>query len=241
MLGELNNGKAASVRVPPVLVNHSATANVGVMSGAANAAAAANWPSLAAVSLDMATAGVMFSWYGFTNQLYAHHLAALEFGTAVAMAAGASGSVAPLPRAKRRKLDPLNCGQSGVASQAEITRLKKRGHVTFKPYNTDDNSACDNPLFPLHLRGRPYASIYGGSGSGFDGESRRRPLKRKHGQSNCSNNVMLQEDFESLERARAEAEVEQGKTKVGNLFPEILTTIFLYLDVKSKGRCARVS
>ena len=52
--------------------------------------------------------------------------------------------------------------------------------------------------------------------------------------------------FRNGDNLRERVEVDKGythvvKTTIGNLFPEILSIIFEYLDVPSKGRAAQVN
>ena len=128
-----------------------------------------NWSS--SFALDLAT---MCNWYEFNQSLF-HHQWAAAFEYKAAMAAAIYPS-----SAKRRKTDSLG-GATSSHSQAEITRLKKRGHVTFKPYNTEETSGVNESLYLSHFRCHPYATIYGALGSVSESECRRRPLKRKLG------------------------------------------------------------
>ena len=120
------------------------------------------------------------------------------------------------PRPKRRKVENLPLENTS-------TRLygTQRGRVTFKPYSdiSLDSSMCQG-------------------GSRPRGDCQLAGLKRRHdGLHNLpphctqrstthSHTVVIQPDL--------------GCT-IGNLFPEILSMIFEYLDVQSKGRVAQVS
>lgn len=95
------------------------------------------------------------------------------------------------------------------------TRLlvDRRGRVTFKPYSDIRLDSC--------------------SSSQAGGECQ--PLKRKLGQPLHS---PLHSKGTKCKKA-AVVQPDRGCT-IGNLFPEILSMIFEYLDVQSKGRVAQV-
>lgn len=133
--------------------------------------------------------------------------------------------------AKRRKLD------QGCLVLEETRLLAKRGPVTFKPYS--DNLPLREPALQI-----------GGRRSEKNGALPTK--KRKFGQ---RSGLVLAEGDEGFSRGESEKvtreRVDKKKTlekknelratTVDNLFPEILTNIFEYLDVQSKGRAARVS
>lgn len=126
--------------------------------------------------------------------------------------------------AKRRKTTT----NSSLAQQQDFVEsanlLSKRGPVTFKPYTDDARSA------------RLGNASCSGRGHRVDGC---RPLKRKLGQSAP---IVYSRNGETKKKLvlGEEEQDRAGCTTVDNLFPEVLTDIFKYLDVTSKGRAARV-
>lgn len=175
------------------------------------------WPHL--LGLDMTT--VVCSWYGFTNY-YQQHLLPMDFEQ---------------PKAKRRKLDNCATGSnsshlSASNSASEVTRLKRRGQVTFKPYN----DTSDHGSLLLHGRRRG-SSVFGECPNEL---TRGGALKRKHGEAISVDPRRGENSKDWAHNKKCqEAELLKGTT-IGNLFPEILSNIFQYVDVKTKGRCARV-
>lgn len=157
MLGETGSNGAQ-----PSGASRTVNAPTSVPNGAAmarNSAAAQNWSNLA-IGLDLAT---MCNWYEFNQSLF-HHQWAAAFEYKAAVAAASVGAIYPAS-AKRRKTDSLTAAASSCShSQAEMTRLKKRGHVTFKPYNTEETSRVTESLYLSHFRCHPYATIYGALG-----------------------------------------------------------------------------
>ena len=117
------------------------------------------------------------------------------------------------PRPKRRKVENLD-------QESCTTRLhhEKRGRngVTFKPYS---DIRLDSSSYSKGLRTRELQL----------------PLKRKHdGLSHIPTNKG------SVVKNTHVIQPDRGCT-IGNLFPEILSMIFEYLDVQSKGRVAQVN
>ena len=134
--------------------------------------------------------------------------------------------------AKRRKLD---LQQGGCLVLEETRLLAKRGPVTFKPYS--DNRPLREPTLQIGGRRAEKSSL---------------PQKRKLGQKTGPASAEGEEGFsrgesqkvtrgERVDKKTMEKKSELRATTVENLFPEILTNIFEYLDVQSKGRVARVS
>lgn len=136
-------------------------------------------------------------------------------------------------RAKKRKLDCM----STTSSDTSGLLYDRRGHVTFRPYS----DSLDSPhqtffslletQLPLHknrsgilklrmLRiGYSLKNIF--SVSGLTGSNQ--PSK-------CHKGVSLHDNVEDKDSG----------CSIANIFPEVLTTIFKYLDVQSKGRVAQV-
>ena len=126
-------------------------------------------------------------------------------------------------RPKRRKVEGSNPVQE--QQQCATTRLsydpRNRGRVGWKPYSD------------IHgVNG----SLASGGRLARKGEDLRpnglKTLKRKHGESLSHVNSNVVKNTQVLQPDR-------GCT-IGNLFPEILSMIFEYCDVQSKGRAAQV-
>jgi hypothetical protein len=172
----------------------------------------------------------------FLHAVYSASHAAAVAAHAAALAASAS-DYDQQPRSKRRKL-PYGSANASTASgggdNLDYTMLR-RGDVTFKPYSDD-----------LDKQGRPRKGPRGAttSVSGYQ-----LPQKRCHKESNRSTGISNLRRFRMGDgnemRTMSEMEDEEterhSRTTVGNLFPEILEMILCQLDVKSKGRAARVS
>ena len=127
-------------------------------------------------------------------------------------------------RPKRRKIEGSNPVQE-QQQQCATTRLsydpRNRGRVGWKPYSD------------IHgVNG----SLASGGRLARKGEDLRpnglKTLKRKHGESLSHVNSNVVKNTQVLQPDR-------GCT-IGNLFPEILSMIFEYCDVQSKGRAAQV-
>eukprot|EP00096_Caligus_rogercresseyi_P013859 TRINITY_DN6457_c0_g1_i1.p1 TRINITY_DN6457_c0_g1~~TRINITY_DN6457_c0_g1_i1.p1 ORF type:complete len:539 (-),score=131.84 TRINITY_DN6457_c0_g1_i1:255-1721(-) len=96
------------------------------------------------------------------------------------------------------------------------TRLR-RGPVTFRPYS----DSLVNASTALESRPERYRTRKSTHHRGDQSPSRR-------------------EGGEQGSSTRSERSQEDSGTTVGHLFPEVLTLIFEYLDIQSKGRVARV-
>ncbi len=165
---------------------------------------------------------------------------------AAAAAAAVSARDYEASRPKRRKLDPslppsagAAAASAAAASDAPTTRLlRSRGHVTFKPYSDDlESGGCcsfsvdDGNAISQRKRKLGQA----GGSSGENGEV----IAASYGSGEAAG-LRRRRLVEARERKRKAAEA-ATETTVRDLFPEIMAKIFSYLDVKSKGRAARVS
>jgi hypothetical protein len=149
---------------------------------------------------------------------------------AFAAASSASTSACEPPRAKKRKLETSTSSSTSTTtttsssttssySSADTSRLifDKRGHVTFRPYS--DSLDSPRPTFFIETQSPLNKSRLGLTGS--------LPTTKSH---------KGLKDSESCE----DKKVPHLECTIGNLFPEILSTIFEYLDVPAKGRAAQV-
>ena len=140
------------------------------------------------------------------------------------------------------------------ATGGDTSRLlfdRRRGSVTFRPY-TDSLLECS--VLEKEFRGahfqsgagprskrKPFLFGYVGCDGSLVGNYQNSnyylPLAKNHPRG-CMT-------FRNGDNLRERVEVDKGythvvKTTIGNLFPEILSIIFEYLDVPSKGRAAQV-
>ena len=135
------------------------------------------------------------------------------------------------PRCKRKKMmnpvsDPMDAD--------EMTRVfSRRGPVTFRPYSDD---LIEPGMRSIGLRG--YRK--GRHGMGGDGDGRTPGAKRKLGIGR-ETKATVGRDRELTAQSSIDDDGDNDKTTIGNLFPEILEMIFGYLDIRGKGRAARVS
>ena len=235
-----------------ILGDSNPTSGQAASGAAAAAPAAPQWPPLAPSAssssssncvlghLDMtaATVASFANFYYLANyfhqQQHQHYVAAASaaYDQQQQQHQQAAATAGGHKAAKRRKLEP------GIVAPEETRLLSKRGPVTFKPYS--DNVPLREPV--LQIGGRR------------SGEKSLLPQKRKYGQrtgliSGEGQSGFSRGDSEKVTRERVDKKTLEKKKKkselrattVENLFPEILTNIFEYLDVQSKGRAARVS
>lgn len=120
------------------------------------------------------------------------------------------------PRAKRRKVEVT--ASTPMTSESTTTRLlfDRRGRVTFKPYS---DIRLDSSL------------------SNHVGECQ--PLKRRLGEGPHTSGLNQGQHKGQASKKAQIIQPDRGCT-IGNLFPEVLSMIFEYLDVQSKGRVAQV-
>ncbi len=137
------------------------------------------------------------------------------------------------PRAKRRKIEasPAEVQASNEPIMASITNTRlnrsSRG-VTFKPYS---DIRLDNPNL------RHCTSLHG-----TRGERPLQGLKRRFDERGSGGHGVKSVDFaNNLQNVVKGQKAHGNRSTIGNLFPEILSMIFEYLDVQSKGRAAQVS
>lgn len=160
--------------------------------------------------LSVAAALDIYNFFG----LGAYYFVAADNAFQQAAAAAAAYDPQP-PRVKRRKIEV----------EESTTRLfdgkrngRSSGVVTFKPYS---DIRLDSSLNSSGLR---------------TGRELQLPLKRRHGHDGLSH-IPTQKG--SVVKNTQVIQPDRGCT-IGNLFPEILSMIFEYLDVQSKGRVAQV-
>ncbi len=173
------------------------------------------------------TMAALDMWYGLS---YSYLLAD-------AAIAAASMQYDNPPRAKRRKLEAAAAVSTSSASEVKDvivtstnTRLtpsyeSRRGSVTFKPYS---DIRLDSSLQRLSGRGEA-----------------RQPLKRRHGDNfnpdqNYADSIRKRLMYGPGVGNNTQVVQQEVGCTIGNLFPEILSMIFEYLDVQSKGRVAQV-
>ena len=172
------------------------------------------------------------TWYGSPIYYNHPHLVHAAFAAAAAAAAAAATAASPdcyePPRCKRRKManpvsDPIDAD--------EMTRVfSRRGPVTFRPYSDD---LIEPGMSTIGLRG------YRKGRHGVGGEGRTQGAKRKLG-SGRESKATVGRDSEMMSQSNIDDDRDNDKTTIGNLFPEILEMIFGHLDIRSKGRAARV-
>ncbi|XP_040579571.1 F-box/LRR-repeat protein 14 [Lepeophtheirus salmonis] len=85
---------------------------------------------------------------------------------------------------------------------------------------------------------RPYSDSLGNTSQALESRPERSRTRKSHLNLDCSPSIL--ENGECSSSYRAERAPEELGTHVGHLFPEVLTLIFEYLDIQSKGRVARV-
>ena len=170
------------------------------------------------------------AWYG--SPLYFNHPHVVQAAAFTAAAAAAAAAVAATsdcyepPSCKRRKTG--NSFSDAMGEQDEVTRVySRRGPVTFRPYSDVESG----------MR-RGYRKNTHGTGGDWDG--RTPGAKRKVG-STREAKARVGSGREKAAQANVADDEDNGRTTIGNLFPEILEMIFGNLDIRSKGRAARVS
>jgi hypothetical protein len=148
---------------------------------------------------------------------YGHPVVFYDVLAAYAAFAAATSSQCELPRPKKRKLE--TAATSNPAASADTSRLivDRRGHVTFRPYS----DSLDTPRKALLVETQTTLSR---SRAGLTGY-----LPASKSQEGLSSSRLCEDK-----------KVQHLECTIGNLFPEILSTIFCYLDVPSKGRAAQV-
>ncbi len=172
---------------------------------------------------------------------YGHLYDVFTAYAAFAAATAAASSHCEPPRAKKRKLDQSTTttasslvpstststtisssttSSSSTAASADTSRLifDKRGHVTFRPYSDSLDSPRQTYYSLLEIH-----SPLSKSRSGLTGSL---PTTKSH------------KGLSDLDYP--EEKVPHQECTIGNLFPEVLSTIFEYLDVPAKGRAAQV-
>ena len=179
------------------------------------------------------------TWYGspiYYNHPHLVHAAFTAASAAAAAAAAAATAAATAdcyepPRCKRRKMtNPV----SDPIDPDEMTRVSsRRGPVTFRPYSDD---LIEPGMRSIGLRG--YRK--GRHGMGGDGDGRTPGAKRKLGIGR-ETKATVGRDRELTAQSNVDDDSDNDKTTIGNLFPEILEMIFGQLDIRTKGRAARVS
>ena len=177
------------------------------------------------------------AWYG--SPVYFNHPHIVQAAAFTAAAAAAAAAAAPAtsdcydpPSTKRRKMG--NSFSDPLVDQDEVTRVfSRRGPVTFRPYSDD---LIESGMRSIVLRG--YRKNTHGTGGDWDGKTP--GTKRKVG-STKEAKAKVGSGREKTSQANVADDEDNGKTTIGNLFPEILEMIFGNLDIRSKGRAARVS
>ena len=155
------------------------------------------------------------------------------FAAYAAFAAAAAGSQCEPPRAKKRKIEAPSTSTSSSTSTstssssssassmaaADTSRMMvdRRGHVTFRPYS----DSLENPRQPFLTETQ---SPQNRNRTGFSGSFPASKSLKGLSDSSCCD----------------DKKVQHQECTIGNLFPEILSTIFEYLDVQAKGRVAQV-
>lgn len=150
------------------------------------------------------------------------------FAAYAAYAVAAASSQCEPPRAKKRKIETASASSSAsstststltTSASGDTSRLivDRRGHVTFRPYS----DSLENPRQPYLIETQ---SPLNRNRTGFSGSFPAAKSSKGLPDSSCSE----------------DKKVQHQECTIGNLFPEILSTIFEYLDVQSKGRAAQV-
>jgi hypothetical protein len=186
------------------------------------------WSPLSVAAIDMAVCG----WYGLNYySVLAADVAAMA-AVHSAAAANYDQQQQPATRSSRkRKVDiPSSSCCTTTSKESTTTRLQlfdRRGRVTFKPYS--------DIRLDSSLKSRARDCLLGGP-----------PLKKRQGDflrtvPGCSNFGFGRQKGLSGVLAKTQI-IQQDRTDctIGNLFPEILSIIFEYLDIQSKGRVAQV-
>lgn len=122
-------------------------------------------------------------------------------------------------------------------------RRKVEGQATMSTNTVETSAASTTRLFPFDgRRGRvtfkPYSDIRLDTTRSHHARECQQPLKRRHG--DYLHAIPILNKNGSVVKNTHIIHPDRGCT-IGNLFPEILSMIFEYLDVQSKGRVAQVS
>ena len=232
-------------------------AATGGMTSAAAASAAHCYPPppLPPPPHLMDHAALFGAWYGYN--FYPAAVAAYPHmvNAAINAALAAVAECEQQPRCKKRKLSSgaaaaaaSSSSSAGAASGASadpdslathVQLSTSRGVVTFRPYD-DHNKPGLIQSGMIGYRNCHWAA----NGE----ETGRTTLKRKHGSysgKEAKSSGDARRDLMGRQMIRGAAgervEADSGRTTVNSLLPEILEMIFRHLDIKSKGRAAKVS
>ena len=197
----------------------ASTSSTGVTASPASVSSCWN-PLSVQAAFDIAVYNLYYGNHYHQNyhQFYADPLNLAQAASASASQHYTDAANSAVSRPKRRKVEGSNPVQEQTVFDARNGRA--RG-VTYKPYIGLNNN-----------------SLASGGRLTRKGEDLRplKTLKRKNGEhanhAGALTNV-------NVKNTHALVQHERGCT-IGNLFPEILSMVFEYLDVKSKGRVAQV-